>query len=226
MAHISYKTVKELLISENLGDRLRGVNQIRELEPAQGLELLQIAIKDQNSRVRYCAVSQLDTLGTEDLDFSLNILRELLNDPEADVQAAAADCLGALKLQVAFPDLEKLYHETPEWVVKFSIIATLGSLGDPRGVDLLKKALESDNGLVQSAAISSLGELGNPDAITILAPYAQNPDWQVRHRLVHALANLGGKEARKILEVLTNDSVEAVAKEAEDVLRHEIEVES
>jgi len=69
MAHISYKTVKELLISENLGDRLRGVNQIRELEPTQGLELLQIAIKDQNSRVRYCAVSQLDTLGMRGFRF-------------------------------------------------------------------------------------------------------------------------------------------------------------
>ncbi|MFM6139760.1 MAG: HEAT repeat domain-containing protein, partial [Sphaerospermopsis kisseleviana] len=33
---ISAESVKELLSSENLGDRLRAVNQIRELEPKTG----------------------------------------------------------------------------------------------------------------------------------------------------------------------------------------------
>ncbi|MFM6074362.1 MAG: HEAT repeat domain-containing protein, partial [Dolichospermum sp.] len=60
---ISAESVKELLSSENLGDRLRAVNQIRELEPKTGLELVQVAIRDKNSRVRYSAVSQMDTLG-------------------------------------------------------------------------------------------------------------------------------------------------------------------
>ncbi|MEB3148806.1 MAG: HEAT repeat domain-containing protein, partial [Sphaerospermopsis sp.] len=211
---ISAESVKELLSSDNLGDRLRAVNQIRELEPKTGLELVQVAIRDKNSRVRYSAVSQMDTLGEQDLDLSLQILRELLNDPEADVQAAAADCLGALKLQAAFEDLQELYHQTPEWLVQFSIIATLGALGDPRSFELLKQALASDNGLVQTAAISSLGELGNPDAVPLLATYSTNSDWQVRYRVVQALGNLGGAEAKAILETLVNDEVEAVAKEA------------
>ncbi|QYX33254.1 phycobilisome degradation protein NblB [Sphaerospermopsis torques-reginae] len=211
---ISVESVKELLSSDNLGDRLRAVNQIRELEPKTGLELVQVAIRDKNSRVRYSAVSQMDTLGGQDLDLSLQILRELLTDPEADVQAAAADCLGALKLQAAFEDLQELYHQTPEWLVQFSIVATLGALGDPRGFELLKQALASDNGLVQTAAISSLGELGNPDAVPLLATYSTNSDWQVRYRVVQALGNLGGAEAKAILETLVNDEVEAVAKEA------------
>ncbi|MFM2062443.1 MAG: hypothetical protein RLZZ507_2113 [Cyanobacteriota bacterium] len=215
---ISAESVKELLSSENLGDRLRAVNQIRELEPKTALELVQIAIGDQNSRVRYSAVSQMDTLGDQNLDLSLQILRELLNDPEADVQAAAADCLGALKLHAAFADLEQLYHKTPEWLVQFSIIATLGALGDPRGFELLKQALASDNGLVQTAAISSLGELGNPDAVPLLTPYATNPDWQIRYRVAQALGNLGTAEAKAVLTTLVNDEVEAVAKEAKQAL--------
>jgi HEAT repeat protein len=215
---VSAESVKELLSSENLGDRLRAVNQIRELEPKTGLELVQIAIADKNSRVRYSAVSQMDTLGNQDLNFSLQILRELLKDPEADVQAAAADCLGALKLHAAFEDLEQLYHKSPEWLVQFSIIATLGALGDPRGFDLLKQALTSDNGLVQTAAISSLGELGNSDAVPLLTPYAANPDWQIRYRVAQALGNLGNAEAKSILETLVNDEVEAVGKEAKRAL--------
>ncbi|MEA5505587.1 HEAT repeat domain-containing protein [Halotia wernerae UHCC 0503] len=217
---ITPESVRQLLSSEDLGDRLRAVNQARELEPAIAFELIQIAIGDSNSRVRYSAVSQMDTLGTQDLDLSLDILRDrLLNDPEPDVQAAAADCLGALKLHTAFEDLEHSYHTSPEWLVQFSIIATLGELGDPRGFKLLKEALSSENELVQTAAISSLGDLGDLQAVPLLAPYATNSDWQIRYRVVQALTRLGGADAKSVLETLANDEVEAISNEAKKSLQ-------
>jgi len=218
---VTPESVKELLNSEDLGDRLRAVNQIRQLEPAIAFELVQTAINDRNARVRYSAVSQMDTLGGQDLPTALIVLRDrLLNDPEPDVQAAAADCLGALKLTEAFEELQQLYYTTPEWLVKFSIIATLGELGDPRSFDLLKEALTSENDLVQTAAISSLGELGDTQAIPILLPYATNPDWQIRYRVVQALSRLGGSEAHSTLLTLANDQVEAVAAEARTCLNN------
>ena len=217
---ITPESVKQLLSSEDLGDRLRAVNQIRELEPAVGFELIQSAIGDRNSRVRYSAVSQMDTLGTQDLQISLDILRDrLLHDSEVDVQAAAADCLGALKLSEAFEDLQQLYHTTDEWLIQFSIIATLGELGDPRAFELLKEALSSENELVQTAAISSLGDLGDVQAVPLLAPYATNPDWQIRYRLVQALARLDNPEAKSVLEILANDEVDAIASEAKQSLQ-------
>lgn len=215
---ITPESVKQMLGSEDLGDRLRAVNNIRDLEPAIGYELIQTAIKDPNSRVRYSAASQMDTLGTQDIERSLNTLRELLSDPEADVQAAAADCLGALKMVSAFDDLQHLYQTTNEWIVQLSVIATLGVLGEPRGFELLQQALLSDNELVKIAAISSLGELGDLRAVPILAPYATNPDWQIRHRVVFALDRLDNAEAKSILENLANDEVEAVANEAKRTL--------
>ena len=216
---VSPESVKQMLSSEDLGDRLRAVNQIRELEPAIALELVQIAINDRNARVRYSAVSQMDTLGGQNLPTALTVLRRLLNDPEPDVQAAAADCLGALKLTEAFVDLQQLYHTTSEWLVKFSIVATLGELGDPRSFELLKEALTTEIDLVQTAAISSLGELGDRQAISLLVPYATNSDWQIRYRVVHALNRLGGTEAYSTLEALANDEVEAVAQEARNCLK-------
>ena len=217
---VTPESVKELLNSEDLGNRLRAVNQIRELEPAIAFDLLQTAINDRNARVRYSAVSQLDTLGGQDLSTTLTVLRDrLFNDPEPDVQAAAADCLGALKLTEAFDELQQLYHTTPEWLVKFSIIAALGELGEPRSFELLKEALTSDNDLVQTAAISSLGELGDMQAIPLLIPYATNPDWQIRYRVVQALNRLGGPEAQSTLAALANDEVEAVAEEAKNCLQ-------
>ena len=216
---VTPESVKQMLDSEDLGDRLRAVNQARDLEPAKAFELIQIAMGDSNSRVRYSAVSQMDTLGNQDLQLSLDVLRGLLNDPEPDVQAAAADCLGALKLHDAFEDLQHLYNTTPEWLVQFSIIATLGELGDPRSFELLKQALSSENELVQTAAISSFGELGDTQAIPLLAPFASNSDWQIRYRVVQALTHLGGADAKSVLESLTDDQVEAVANEAKKSLQ-------
>ena len=217
---ITPESVKQMLSSEDLGDRLRAVNQIRELEPEIAFGLVQSAVNDTNARVRYSAVSQLDTLGGQDLATAFTLLRDrLLNDPEPDVQAAAADCLGALKLTEAFEDLQQLYHTTPEWLVKFSIIATLGELGDPRSFELLKEALASDNELVQTAAISSFGELGDVQAVPLLVAHATNPDWQIRYRVVQALNHLGGSEACSTLETLATDQVEAVAEEAKNSLK-------
>jgi HEAT repeat protein len=216
---VTRESVQQLLSSENFGDRISGVNQLRQLEPSVAFELIQPVVTDKNTRVRYAAVSQLDTLGSQDLQTTLTMLRDrLLNDSEPDVQAAAADAIGALKFTEAYEDLQRLYHQTPEWLVQFSIIATLGELGDPRSFELLEEALNSDTGLVQTAAISSLGDLGDARAVPLLTPYVTDSDWQVRYRLVQALTKLGGTEVRSALETLANDEKEEVAKEAQAAL--------
>lgn len=216
---VTRESVQELLSSEDYGKRISGVNQLRQLEPAVAFELIQPVITDKNTRVRYAAVSQLDTLGKQDIQATFAILRDrLLNDAEADVQAAAADALGALQLTEAYEDLEQLYHRTSEWIVQFSIIAALGELGDPRSFELLQEALNSETSLIQTAAICSFGELGDVRAVPLLIPFATNPDWQVRYRLVQALTRLGGEETRSALETLAKDEKEEVAKEAQAAL--------
>lgn len=216
---VTRESVQELLSSEDFGQRISGVNQLRQLEPAIAFELIQPVVTDANTRVRYAAVSQLDTLGTQDLQASLTMLRDrLLNDEEPDVQAAAADALGALKLTEAYEDMEQLYRRTPEWLVQFSIVATLGELGDPRSFDLLQEALNSQTSLVQTAAISSLGELGDARAVPLLIPFATNSDWQIRYRVAQSLSRLGGAEARATLEALAKDEKEEVAREAQAAL--------
>lgn len=217
---VTRESVQELLSSEDFGQRISGVNQLRQLEPSVAFELIQPVITDENTRVRYAAVSQMDTLGSQDLQATLTILRDrLINDSEADVQAAAADALGALKLTEAFEDLQQLYHKTSEWLVQLSIIATLGEMGDPRSFQLLEEALKSDIGLIQTTAISSFGELGDGRAVPLLIPFTENPDWQIRYRVVQALDRLGGAEARSGLETLANDEKEEVAREAQAALK-------
>ncbi|MBR8827556.1 MAG: HEAT repeat domain-containing protein [Gomphosphaeria aponina SAG 52.96 = DSM 107014] len=216
---ITPESVKELLTSEDFGDRIKGINQLRHLERAIAFELVQPLLTDTNTRVRYAAVSQLDTLGKENLEQSLALLRDrLFHDSEPDVQAAAADALGGLKLSVAFADLEKVYYETSDWLLQFSIVAALGELGDTRSFTLLAEALTSENNLMKTAAIGSFGELGDERAIPLLTPLVTDPDWQVRYRLAQALGRLGGSQAYSTLEKLATDAIEQVAVEAKNNL--------
>jgi HEAT repeat protein len=216
---ITPESVNQLLHSEDFGDRIRGLNQLRQMEPEVAFELIKPLVSDPNTRVRYAAISLLDTIGQQDLALSLELLRDrLLNDPEPDVQAAAADAIGGLKLTEAYDDLENLYHQTTEWLIQFSIIAALGELGEPRGFDLLQEALNSDKDLMQTVAISAFGELGDSRAVPLLIPFANHEDWQIRYRLVQALGRLGGSEARSVLEQLAEDEVEQIAREAKSHL--------
>ena len=216
---VTPESIQELLDSEDFGMRIRGLNQLRDIEPQTAFDMVQPLITDDNTRVRYAAVSQLDTLGDKDKKKSLELLRDrLFKDPEPDVQAAAADAIGGLKLTEAFEDLANVYHDTSEWLVQFSIIAALGELGDPRGFELLKEALHSDNNLLQTAAIGSMGELGDTQAIPLLAKFVDNEDWQIRYRLVQALGRLGGEQAQSVIKKLVDDESEHVAQEAKNNL--------
>ncbi|MCL2932887.1 MAG: HEAT repeat domain-containing protein [Trichodesmium sp. MAG_R03] len=213
--NVTIESIHQLLISEELGDRLRGVNQLRQIEPAIAFELIQTPIKDKDTRVRYAAVSQMSTLGEQNLTTSQEILRDcLFKDPEIDVQAAAADALGALKITQAFDDLLQIYQNTTEWLLKLSIVAAIGEMGEPKALSLLEDALNSENELIQTTAISALGELGNLEAIPLLKPFAVHSDWQIRYRVVQALHKLGSPEAKKIIAQLAKDQVEEVAEEA------------
>lgn len=216
---VSPEQVKQQLESDDLGQRLRAVNLLREIEPGIAFELIQTVVDDSSSRVRYAAVSQFSSLGKQNRDIALTLLRKALHsDPEADVQAAAADAMGALQLVDAYDDLATAYHNTSEWIVQMSIIACLGELGVERGFDLLQQALQSDNNLVSLTAIGALGELKDPRGVPLLLSFAESDDWQVRHRLAQALGHYldtdQSEDVRPTLVELSNDSSDIVSKVA------------
>ena len=212
---VTPESIQELINSSDYGERLQGINQLRQLEPATAFKLIQPLVKDQNARVRYSAVSLFDTIGQQDLVISSELLRERLQeDTEIDVKSAAADAIAALKITDAFAELQQAYHETTEWLLQFSIIAALGEMGHPESFDLLQEALNADNVLIQTAAIGALGDLGDSRAVAKLVSFVDNEDWQIRDRLAKSLGKLGGTEAKSALEQLAQDEVAQVAQEA------------
>ncbi|MCM1983318.1 HEAT repeat domain-containing protein [Lyngbya confervoides] len=213
-------SIQKLLTSEDFGDRIHGLNELRTLDAETAWPLLIPLIKDAQVRVRYAAVSQMDTVGIANVSQARTLLLDRLhNDPEADVRAAAADAIGALQIREAFPDLKRAYEGTSDWLIQMSIIACLGELGAPEGFELLKTALASPEPLVQLAAISSLGELQQPEAIPLLVPFLQHEDWQVRQRLVQAFSCFDQSQVAEYLQRLTQDEVDQVANYARDCLQ-------
>ncbi len=73
---ITPESVAKLLNSSEYGDRLKGLNQLRQVEEAIAFEMIQPLIVDNNVRIRYAAVSQMAILGQQDLQKSLQILRD------------------------------------------------------------------------------------------------------------------------------------------------------
>ncbi|MDY6786318.1 MAG: HEAT repeat domain-containing protein [Cyanobacteriota bacterium] len=216
-------SVQQLLDSEDYGDRLSGVNQLRQLDPAMAFKMIQPLVVDSHARVRYSAVSQMDTLGGQDLQRSLELLRDRLQkDSELDVRAAAADAIAALKLTDAFDDLAALYHELDEaegWLVKMSIVAALGEMGDERAFELLEEAIASENIPIKTAAIGALGELGDKRAIPLLSDLAAHEDWQVRYRIAQASSYFDDPKARSLLEELSRDGENQVAQLAQLLMK-------
>lgn len=220
---ISPDQIKQQLASEDLGQRLRAVNLLRDIDPKIAFELVQPAVSDSSSRVRYAAVSQFSALGKQDLETALTVLKgSLYHDPEADVQAAAADAIGALQLTEAYDDLAAVYNNTSEWIVQMSIVACLGELGASRGFELLQQALKSDNNLVALTAIGALGELKDTRGISLLLPFVDNEDWQVRHRLAQALSHYvhtpNAEDVLPTLMTLAKDDSDIVAETARQYL--------
>lgn len=213
----SIDSVQQLLSSENFGDRISGLNQLRAFEPKAAFPLIKPLLSDKEARVRYAAVSQMDAVGQGFEAETLELLRNaLLHDSELDVKAAAADAIAGLKLAEAYDDLAQVYHAASEseWLLQFSIVAALGELGNPKAFDLLAEALKSEIELVQTSAISALGDLGDRRAIDLLTPFIDSDDWQIRYRLAQSLGRLGGDEVKPFLEKLAQDEQGAVADEA------------
>ncbi|MGB3570567.1 MAG: HEAT repeat domain-containing protein [Phormidesmis sp.] len=212
----SLERIQPLLNSENFGDSIKGINLLRHIDPAIAFHLIRPLCSDPNTRVRYASISQVSTLGEQDKAIALDLLKAALSDSEPDVQAAAADSLGALKLTESLADLQTLYQDTPEWLVKMSIIACLGEMGDRAAFDLLQSALASDNSLIEVSAIGALGELGDDRAIPLLLPYADSDDWQVRHRAAQALGHFNHQsQVANTLQKLASDESAIVAETAQ-----------
>lgn len=197
--------VPEQLTSDDFLDRIRGINRIEEISGISNRlsALIPIATEDPNQQVRYAAISRIsnfdhESLSDEDAEKVLSAARfVMLNDKESSCQSGAADLIAGLKLSDGFDDLVDTFNRTSDWMLKFSIAAGLGEMGDPKAFDFLTSVLddkqESDF-LLMAAAIGSLGELGDKRGIPVIEKFLSNEDASIRERAKIAHTMLTGTE--------------------------------
>lgn len=196
--------VHDQLKSADFLERIRGINRIDELNStAERIgALIPLATEDPNQQVRYAAISRLSNLDAssvseEDGDRVLTAARYvLMNDRESSCQAGAADLIAGLKLRKGFEDLVECYGRTDDWMLKFSIAAGMGEMGDGRAFEFLKAIVDDEGSdpLFVSAAIGALGELGDERGLEVVDKYLENEDASVRERAAIAHRLLVGDE--------------------------------
>lgn len=200
-------TIEEQFASPDYLQRIRAINRVEQSTSTntQVDELVRLAKDDQNPQVRYAAISRLSNLDSARLsDDSANAVLQvarhaLEHDKEPSCKAGAADLIAGLKLTEGFDDLINIFNTTDDWMLKFSVAAGLGEMGDARAFDFLAKILE-DGGeeadfLLITAAIGSLGELGDKRALPAIEKYLDHKDSSIQERAQIAHAMLSAVES-------------------------------
>jgi len=97
--------------------------------------------------------------------------------------------------------------------IKLTIIASLGEIGDPRAIDPLIKALQSNDRWIRRSAASALARINDPRIIEPLIWHlseSNEPDPEVRRSSAEALARLYPVSALEPLAQALHDSSLAV----------------
>ena len=194
----SPEEVRALLTSSDYVDRISALNRSRALGDERLAILLDLVQADPNAQVRYLAVAQLIDAGGADKAAVLPVVRAVMaNDAETSVRAGAADVVCGLGLTEAYEDLVACYEANSDWMVKMSVVAGLGELGDGRAYEFLVDVLGAEDasgmGMLHTAAVGALGELGDKRGVDVVKGWMDSEDGMMRDRAADAYKQLTGE---------------------------------
>ncbi|HEY8196750.1 MAG TPA: HEAT repeat domain-containing protein [Gemmatimonadales bacterium] len=137
--------------------------------------------------------------GEQVVDPLIAVLNDSTHQP---ARAWAANVLGEVRAQRAFPSLVRLLGE-PEDEVRGKAATALGRLGDRRAVGYLLEHLLTDPApFVRARIAAALGQFGGPEVIDRLVRALGDPAWWVRMRSVEALEQIGSVAEGPLLVAL------------------------
>lgn len=127
-----------------------------------------------------------DILGKQADRRTVSHVMPLLEDPDANVRAAAAEALGHLGAEETVSRLIGLLNDE-EWVV-VSAISALAEIGDPAALPPLMEAIEKGPDAVRCAAIEAMARLDQAGrCVPVLLQQVDSWNPEVRDALVKAL---------------------------------------
>ncbi len=176
--------------------------------------------------VRAGAALLLGRCGCRD---ALPALRALLEDSSSMVRIEAAMSLALMDDCFGLPVLVATLGEDLDDVVPIRAAGYLATLGDPRGLEIVREALRSSLVGTRLAAAVALKRFlsyhtgdasdGKLDLLEVIQEALQDPDPQVRGELIHKLAALDDSRVAGLLsQVYDSDPDEDVRTAAEALL--------
>jgi quinoprotein glucose dehydrogenase len=164
--------------------------------------LLHVAAKSDNELARVHAIWGLGQLVRRgDQPAAIDLLIPLLDDPEAEIRAQAANVLGDCRATSACDKLVALLQdESPR--VRYYAAQGLGKIGQPSAIEalllLLEENADADPVLRHAAVMGLVGSSGgSPD---VLAAHAKHPSPAARMGVLLALRRLGSEQVALFLD--------------------------
>lgn len=182
------KTVYMVLPLLREGPYLRNTARVivREIgRPA--VPLIRPLLDDKDDDIRTFGLDILTDIGI--CDYPEEVMRLLMADPNPNVRAAAARCLGAVRFEKAVPQLIDALDDE-EWVAFYAVEA-LAAIKDDSAVDPIAALLDSRSQALRYIAAEALGGMQSPRATGVLLARLQNAEGPEKTAMLKSLVQLG-----------------------------------
>jgi HEAT repeat protein len=193
------------------GTAVRRANAVRILGDTggeEGVEAIQMAVKDENPLVRRTA---LEALGRIDFARFEEIFVLSLTDESSEVRQLTAELWGASHHSRVIEKLAPMLDDEDLWV-RCAAIRGLGESGDASAVALLRSRLGGDGGMEMIAALESLVRVGGEAAQEDLCNALRHRDGEVARTAVDLLESMeeagSGAVTEQVAELLWHENAE------------------
>ncbi|MBT3784088.1 HEAT repeat domain-containing protein [bacterium] len=181
----SYSSILNLLIEESNPEVLAAsVKALGLIGSQKTVNLLEVFLYHEDSRVRVTAVESIRTLGSAGQ--VLLYLIPMIIDPHQKVQISALKAIESLELSVILSELNRMVTAT-ELLTRANSLQALSCLCGDSILELLNLAARDPHTSIRFKSIDILANFGDTKVLPILTRLSQDVDIEVSERALRAL---------------------------------------
>jgi len=190
-------TITTLAFDPSAAVRMRAIEALQDIAPEAGVPYYRESLNDDYRGVRFAALMAIGTACPPDL---LDRVRQLAEDPETSVRAAAIFAMHRLGDKSRTTELANLLLNDPRPEVRANSAMILGRLGEEGALALLELALKDRDESVRLQVLEAMARLGSNKAVRELGVIGISNSGQKIVFALRALAASRRQEAREVYE--------------------------
>jgi len=176
--------------------RLMSVYALGQIDAAANLDLLKIALEDENPDIRKHALQAVATQCYESNVF-VELLAPRLMDENRDVRQTVVEIMGQCFSPDIVPHLRHALSDEDDWV-KVRALEVIGQHKIAEAIPDIVAHLENPNKLVAIRAIECLGSIGGTAAFQALLSISSGEDYELMEAAESAIARIQDEQERDI----------------------------